>query len=165
MTARSASRSALAAGRRAVVTVALAVLLAAAAAVVVTAHAAPGYAAAAARCSGKTGVTVVVDFTKLRGKVKIGCARRRPANGLVALKRAGFTYSFVPRQTGFVCTIDHRPRRCNGAPSTAYWSYWHARQHGKWMYSKLGAGSYHPKPGWVEGWAFGKGKPPRIPPP
>lgn len=130
------------------------------------APAAPGAPAApAARCTGRTGVTVVVDFTKLRGKVKIGCSRRRPANGLVALRRAGFTYTFVPRQPGFICTIDSRPRKCNGAPATAYWSYWHARPHGRWMYSKLGAASYHPKSGWVEGWAFGKGKPPRIPPP
>ncbi len=153
MTARSAALSTLA------------VLLAAAAAMVVTVRAAPGYAAAAARCAGKTGITVVVDFTKLRGKVKIGCDHKRPANGLVAMNRAGFTYTFVPRQPGFICTIDHRPSRCNGAPATAYWSYWHAKPHGKWMYSKLGAASYHPKPGWVEGWAFGKGKPPRIPPP
>lgn len=147
--------------------IAAATLLALAGAVV-TVRATPGYAAPAApaaRCAGKTGVNVVVDFTKLHGKVRIGCDHRRPANGLVALRRAGFTYTFVPRQPGFICTINHRPRKCNGAPATAYWSYWHAKPHGKWMYSKLGAGSYHPKSGWVEGWAFGKGKPPRIPPP
>jgi hypothetical protein len=34
-----------------------------------------------------------------------------------------------------------------------------------WVYSKLGAASYHPKAGWVEGWAFGNGKPPGIPRP
>lgn len=132
---------------------------------VVTARTSPAHAAAAARCAGKTGVNVVVDFTKLGGKVQIGCDHRRPANGLVALTRAGFSYTFVPRQPGFICTIDHRPRKCNGAPTTAYWSYWHARPHGRWMYSKLGAASYHPKSGWVEGWAFGKGRAPRIPPP
>lgn len=156
--------SPLATGRRALPRIVAATLLTLAAAVV-TVRATPGYAAPAARCAGKTGVTVVVDFTKLHGKVTIGCARKRPANGLVALRRAGFTYTFVPRQPGFICTIDRRPRKCNGAPATAYWSYWHARPHGKWMYSKLGAGSYHPKSGWVEGWAFGKGKPPRISPP
>ena len=132
---------------------------------VVTVRATPGHAAADARCAGKTGIDVVVDFTKLHGKVRIGCDGRPPANGLVALHRAGFSYTFVPRQPGFICTIDRRPRKCNGAPATAYWSYWHAKRHGKWVYSKLGAGSYHPKAGSVEGWAFGRGKPPRIPPP
>lgn len=119
----------------------------------------------AATYCGSRHVTVIVDFTKLHGSVKSGCDRRLPANGLAALTKAGFTYTFVPRQPGFICTIDHRPRTCNGAPTSAYWSYWHARPHGKWTYSKLGAGSYHPKAGWVEGWAFGNGKPPRIPPP
>jgi hypothetical protein len=137
-------------------------LLLAASFVVAVAKAAPAYAAA---CGGKTGVTVVVDFTKLHGKVKIGCDHKRPANGLAALKRAGFSYTFVPGMPGFICTIDHRPKKCNGAPVSAYWSYWHAKPHGKWSYSNLGAADYHPKPGWVEGWAFGNGKPPKISPP
>jgi hypothetical protein len=111
------------------------------------------------------GVTVVVDFTKFRKRIEIGCDPTRPANGLVALRKAGFSYAFVPRQPGFICTIDKEPRKCNGAPASAYWSYWHAKPHGKWIYSTLGAASYHPKSGWVEGWAFGNGKPPRISPP
>jgi hypothetical protein len=131
----------------------------------VASAAGPAQAAAAAKCSGKTGINVVVDFTKLKGKVKIGCDKKKPASGLAALKRAGFSYAFVPRHPGFICTIDRRPSKCNGAPTSAYWSYWHAKPHGKWMYSKLGAGSYKPKPGTVEGWAFGKGKPPKISPP
>jgi hypothetical protein len=83
----------------------------------------------------------------------------------VALRKAGFRFTFVPRQPGFICTINREPRKCNGAPASAYWSYWHARPHGKWKYSTLGAASYHPKSGWVEGWAFGNGKPPGISPP
>ncbi len=136
-------------------------VLLAAALLTITARATAAYAAG---CGNKE-VTVVVDFTKLHGTVKTGCDRQLPSNGLVALQKAGFTYTFVPHQPGFICTIDHRPNPCNGAPASAYWSYWHARPHGKWMYSNLGAGSYHPKPGWVEGWAFGDGKPPRISPP
>ena len=142
---------------------AAAVLLLAAAAVSTDAQAAPAHAAAA--CTGKSGITVVVDATKAHGSVKIGCDHQKPSTGLAALRAAGFSYSFVPRVPGFICTIDHRPKKCNGAPSSAYWSYWHARRHGKWTYSKLGAGSYHPKAGWVEGWAFGNGKPPHISPP
>ena len=164
MTARHALISRLATARRRLPIIAAATLLASAAAVI-TAPATPGNAAAAAKCTGKKGVTVVVDFTKLHGKVKIGCARKRPANGLVALKRAGFTYTFVPRQPGFICTIDHRPGKCNGAPATAYWSYWHAKPGGTWVYSSLGAGSYNPAPGTVQGWAFGAGTAPSIPPP
>lgn len=122
---------------------ALSLLLAAAFLVGVT-RATPAFAAT---CTGKTGITVVVDFSKLHGKVKTGCDHKKPASGLAALKRAGFSYTFVPRQPGFVCTIDHKPKKCNGAPTTAYWSYWHASRHGKWKYSALGAGSYHPKAG------------------
>ncbi len=133
--------------------------------VVVASATGPAQAAGAAKCSGKTGINVVVDFTKFKGGVKIGCDRKKPASGLAALKRAGFTYTFVPRHPGFICTINHKPRPCNGAPTSAYWSYWHAKRHGKWTYSKLGAGSYKPKPGMDEGWAFGNGKPPKIPPP
>ena len=127
-----------------------------------SAAAAPAYAAA---CSGTKGVTVVVDFTKLGGKVKTACDAGNPASGLAALTGAGFTYAFVPRQPGFVCTIDKKPNPCNGAPTKAYWSYWHARPHGKWVYSSTGAGNYHPAPGTVQGWAFGASKPPRISPP
>jgi hypothetical protein len=126
-----------------------------------------GTPAAAAACGSahKKGVTVVVDFTKFRRGIKVGCDANRPANGLVALTKAGFSYTFVPRLPGFICRIDNEPSKCNGAPASAYWSYWHAKPHGKWIYSTLGAGSYHPKSGWVEGWAFGDGKPPRISPP
>ncbi|HUC58205.1 MAG TPA: hypothetical protein VMA95_12445 [Streptosporangiaceae bacterium] len=129
-------------------------------------RAAPADAVTASRCTGKTGISVVVDFRKLGGKIKVGCDHKKPANGLAALKRAGFTYSFVPKMPGFVCKIDGRPKKCPGVPPvTAYWSYWHAKPHGKWIYSNLGADSYHPKPGSVQGWAFGAGKPPGISPP
>ena len=122
-------------------------------------------ASAAAACSGSTGVTVVADFTKLGGKIKTACDPTNPKTGLAALTGAGFTYTFVPKFPGFVCTIDKLPSPCNGAPATAYWSYWHAKPHGKWVYSSLGAGSYHPAAGSVQGWAFGAGKAPGISPP
>jgi hypothetical protein len=125
--------------------------------------AAPAWAAA---CTSKTkGVTEVVDFTKLGGKVQTGCDPTNPATGLAALTGAGFSYAFVPRYPGFVCTIDKKPNPCNGAPASAYWSYWHAKRGGKWVYSSLGAGTYKPAPGSVQGWAFGAGKAPSVPPP
>jgi hypothetical protein len=125
--------------------------------------AAPAWAAA---CTSKTkGVTEVVDFTKLGGKVQTGCDPANPATGLAALTGAGFSYAFVPRYPGFVCTIDKKPNPCNGAPASAYWSYWHAKRGGTWVYSSLGAGTYKPAPGSVQGWAFGAGKAPSIKPP
>jgi len=154
-----------AAAARALAVLAVGILLAAL--LVLATRAAPATAAATAACGkhDKAGVTVVVDFRKFHKGIKIGCDSKRPANGLVALRKAGFSYSFVPRIPGFVCRIDKEPKKCNGAPASAYWSYWHAKPHGKWTYSKVGAGSYHPKSGWVEGWAFGDGKPPGISPP
>lgn len=148
--------------RRPLVTLTTLSVLAAGLVATGSAAAAPAYAAA---CTGKTGVTVVVDFTKLGGKIKTACDPGKPATGLAALTGAGFSYTFVPHQPGFVCTIDKQPNPCNGAPATAYWSYWHAKPHGKWVYSKTGAGTYHPAQGTVEGWAFGAGKAPGISPP
>ena len=117
---------------------------------------------AAVKYCGKTRVTVIVDFTHFKGgKIRSGCASS-PKTGLAALSKAGFSYSFVPRVPGFVCRIDRKPDKCNGAPTSAYWSYWHAKPHGKWQYSSRGAGGYRPKKGWIEGWSFGKGKPPHT---
>jgi hypothetical protein len=143
----------------------LAVVALLAAGLVAGAAGATPAAAAACGSAHKKGVTVVVDFSKFHRGISVGCDTSVPANGLVALRKAGFTYSFVPRYPGFICRINNEPSKCNGAPASAYWSYWHAKPHGKWIYSTLGAASYHPKSGWVEGWAFGNGKPPRISPP
>jgi hypothetical protein len=160
---RTAGSGRTAFAARAIMLLAVAILLATAL-VTFVARATPA-SAAACGSKHKKGVTVVVDFRHFHDGIKIGCDVKRPANGLVALTKAGFTYTFVPRQPGFICTIDKKPKKCNGAPASAYWSYWHAKPHGKWIYSNLGAGSYHPKAGWVEGWAFGNGKPPGISPP
>jgi hypothetical protein len=142
---------------------AVAVLLAAALLTLVT-GAAPA-AAAACGSAHKKGVTVVVDFRHFGGHATVRCDAKRPSTGLAALRNAKFSYTFVPRHPGFICRIGKKPTKCNGAPTSAYWSYWHAKPHGKWVYSTVGAASYHPKAGWVEGWAFGNGKPPGISPP
>jgi hypothetical protein len=126
---------------------------------------APFQPAHAAACSGTTGVTVVVDFTALGGGIQTGCDTGDPTTGLAALTGAGFSYAFVPRFPGFICRINALPNPCNNAPATAYWSYWHASPHGTWSYSTVGAGSYDPPQGSVEGWAFGAGTAPGISPP
>jgi hypothetical protein len=117
----------------------------------------------AAACPSSSGVTVVVDIGSLGG-TSVGCASS-PGSGLDALKATGHSVTYVPRQPGLVCTIDRRPDPCNGAPTTAYWSYWRASAGGTWSYSTVGAAGTHPKGGTVEGWAFGAGKPPAMRPP
>ncbi|MEU5694528.1 hypothetical protein [Actinosynnema sp. NPDC020468] len=121
-------------------------------------------AARAAACAGTSGVTVVVDNGALGGGVSTQCAPGNPTSGLTALTGAGFSYAFVPRQPGFVCRINALPNPCNGAPATAYWSYWHAQPGGTWTYSTSGAAGYDPAPGSVEGWAFGSGQAPSTAP-
>jgi hypothetical protein len=146
--------------------------LAAASPAMITAAASPAAAKATtaepsvtSACTSTTkGVTEVVDFTKLGGKVQVACDPTNPKTGLTALTGAGFTYAFVPKEPGEVCTIDHEPNPCQ-ISAKGYWSYWHATRGGKWVFASTGAGSYHPKPGSVEGWAFGSGEKPRIAPP
>ncbi|GHH47332.1 hypothetical protein GCM10017774_51410 [Lentzea cavernae] len=117
--------------------------------------------ASAAPCEG---VKVVVDFAALGGGVQTGCAAGDPTTGLTALTGAGFTYSFVPRQPGFVCRINLLPNPCTTPTTSAYWSYWHATPGGSWTYSSSGAGGYNPAPGTVEGWSFGAGVAPAATP-
>lgn len=119
--------------------------------------------AVAATCDG---VWVVVDARAAGGSLSTRCAPGSPADGLAALQQARHTYTFVPRIPGMVCTIDARPDPCNGAPASAYWSYWYAEAGGAWTYATVGAGARTPPPGSVEGWRFGDGSaPPGVAPP
>ncbi len=122
-------------------------------------------AAQAAVCRGTSGVSVIVDYGRAGGGIERRCAPGDPTSGLTALSGAGLPYTFVPRQPGLVCTINDVPDPCNGAPVTAYWSYWHLRPNKTWEFSSVGAGGYNPARGSTEGWAFGNGKPPRVPRP
>ncbi|MEI2779300.1 MAG: hypothetical protein V9G19_25720 [Tetrasphaera sp.] len=118
-------------------------------------------------CPRGKGVTVVVDFGP---STTVKCATGDPSSGLAALSGAGFKVVQVQRFPGAVCRINGVPSRTQEAcvvmpPSTRYWSYWHAVRGGRWVYSTSGAGTNNPKPGTVEGWAFGAGKPPSTPVP
>ncbi|MFK3984420.1 hypothetical protein ACI2K4_29110 [Micromonospora sp. NPDC050397] len=127
--------------------------------------------ARAAACTGTSGVTVVVDFTAFGGGIQVRCALGDPATGLAALQGAGFAVTGTARWgLAFVCRLDGLPTAAtepclNTPPASAYWSYWHAPAGGSWSYSTLGATSYNPAPGTVEGWAFGSGGAPGISPP
>jgi hypothetical protein len=127
-------------------------------------------AAHAAGCSAGTGVTVDVDFAALGGGVSTACFVGDPATGLAALQGAGFTVTGTQRWgLAFVCRINGKPTPaadpCVNTPSaTAYWSYWHGTPGGTWTFSSLGASSYNPAIGTVEGWAFGAGTAPSVGP-
>lgn len=120
--------------------------------------------ASAAACSGTSGVTVVVDTGS---SIVTRCAPGDPSSGLEALAAAGFSVEQVQTQPGFVCRINGFPETScvRTPPADAYWAYWHAPRGGSWSYSQVGAGSYDPKPGTVEGWRFGSGQKPRTAPP
>lgn len=107
--------------------------------------------AQAAACSGSEGVTVVVDFG---GTEQVGCAQGDPTSGTDALTKAGFAWTFHPREPGFICTIGGSPadQQCM---KPNYWSYWHKSGGGGWQYSNVGATQYDPAPGSTEGWSFG----------
>lgn len=102
-------------------------------------------------CDGTEGVTVLVDFG---GTEQVGCAQGDPASGTDALTKAGFAWTFHPRETGFICTIGGSPadQQCM---KPNYWSYWHKSGGGGWQYSNVGATQYDPAPGSTEGWSFG----------
>lgn len=126
----------------------------------------PSSHASATACGGQNGVTVVVQYDT---NVLTGCASGDPSSGAQALRDAGFRYDRAQREQGlFVCRINGYPASepCQrAAPTHAYWSYWHASPGGTWASSATGAATYDPKPGSVEGWAFGAGSPPSSPPP
>jgi len=128
-------------------------------------------AANAAACTPGTGVTVVVDFTAFGLGVQTGCRLGDPPTGLNALQGAGFTVTGTQRWgLAFVCRINGQPTPAqdpcvNTPPPTAYWSYWHGTPGGTWTYSSVGASSYNPAIGTVEGWRYGSGQAPSITPP
>lgn len=63
---------------------------------------------------------------------------------------------------GFVVKINGVGQ--NPPDDTHYWSYWHDTGSG-WRYSSVGANSYQPAAGTVEGWSYVDGAPEASPPP
>ena len=57
------------------------------------------------------------------------------------------------RQDGIIDAIDSFPNPPH-ADTSNFWAYWHNTGSG-WVFSSLGASSYQPKAGTVEGWAYG----------
>lgn len=101
------------------------------------------------------GVLVVVDPGD-SGQATSACATSFD-DGYQALASAGYRPTFTK---GMICQIDTIPATCQ-VTMTEYWSYWHATRqpdgsYSPWTYSAVGAGSYTPAPGDVEGWFFGR---------
>jgi hypothetical protein len=124
-------------------------------------------------CEPNTGVTVIVDEQELgAGKVYVGCAPGEQADGVEALRNAGFQIEGTADYgLAFICRIEGEPTTaetpCITTPgSGAYWSYWRGKPGGRWAFSGVGAKSPQSRSpaGSVEGWSFGGGKPPRIEP-
>jgi hypothetical protein len=121
-------------------------------------------------CKDADGVTVVVDYTDLGGPVVERCAGWPVSSGFDALAKAGFSVAQPTRTPGFVCRLQGRPsptetldttsdptyhEQCvNTPPTDAYWSYWSARNGGRWTYDTVGASAHQAIRGGFEGWSF-----------
>ncbi|MFT3969474.1 MAG: hypothetical protein QM695_04125 [Micropruina sp.] len=104
-----------------------------------------------------TGVWVVVN--RGNGEATVRCATKY-ANGLAALKNAGFSIKTTETNFGpFLCQIQSFPSTCTSTANT-FWGYWTAEQKpdgswGKWTESPIGASQSKPKKGVAEGWIYG----------
>jgi len=138
-------------------------------------------------CRSGRGVTVVVDFRSLGRGTIVRCVQRRVGrnfSGLDALQAVDIRVRGVDGLgKSFVCRLQGRPRpredvnpgpgtyreKCRRIPpKSAYWSYWYARDGGRWRYSKAGLTARNVIRGGFEGWSFhaggGDAKPPRRKP-
>ena len=127
--------------------------------------------AAAAACTGATGVTVVVDHGSLGGGVEQVCNAGGGGNDAASLfTGAGFSLTYVQRQPGFVCRINGQPASdpcVSTPPSNAYWGlFWSDGRSGSWSYASLGAGSLTvPDGGYVAfAWQSGSQNAPNVAP-
>ena len=112
-------------------------------------------------CVGGVGVTVVVQGDQTS---QVRCAPGAFDSALDATQAAGFVTEFRPGFPGMVCVIDGLPDPCNGAPATAYWSYWQVKD-GDWAYASVGAGADPAPVDTVFAWAYGSGQAPVAAPP
>lgn len=145
--------------------------LVAAAGLLVPALATTPAASAAAPCSGRTGVVVVVDFAELGGGVTKGC----DSNGGTAANNfqdAGFPLMYAQDSSGFICRISNKPADdpCDSAAQAdRYWSlWWSDGKTGTWKYASLGVNALKvPAGGYVAfAWHQGGGRaaPPAVTP-
>jgi hypothetical protein len=115
-------------------------------------------ASAAGACTGTSGVTVVVDARNAGGGISVRCALGPQPSGWKALENADHALTSPPRYPGTaVCQIDGLPQA--GFPTcweSNVWWYSHATNPNgaAWTESGMGAATYVPAPGSVEGWKY-----------
>ncbi len=126
----------------------------------------------AGACEGDSGVTMVIDYQGLGGGAEVRCFTGDPADGVEALRGAGFTFE-GPAQfaDSAVCRINGRPATdetipldndptytedcAQFPPANGYWSYWQSSDRGQeWDFSQMGIAGTDPEPGDWEGWSF-----------
>lgn len=98
----------------------------------------------AATCSGDTGVSVVVDFSKLGGGVATGCVADGGGDTAASLFEVDHDLTRVQQYPGAVCKVDNTPAdaACQNMPPTdAYWGLFWSDGSGGWVYSSEGVDS------------------------
>lgn len=114
----------------------------------------PALPKASTSCNG-----VWVAVNRGNGQSTVRCATRY-ANGLAALKSAGFSIKTTPTNFGpFLCQVQSYPSTCTST-ANAFWGYWTAEQNkdgswGNWTESPIGASQSKPAKGVAEGWIHG----------
>jgi len=121
--------------------------------------------AAAAGCTGSSGVTVVVDFAELGGGLTAGCDPSVEGQRARAiLVDAGYSVTMATKSPGFLCRVNGLPADdpcVEAAPADRYWSVWWADgQGGSWVYSARGVDSLRvPEGGYLAmAWHQGSGR-------
>lgn len=77
----------------------------------------------------------------------------RPATGRDALAAADVATSTT--KGGYYCMLAGYPKKCPSKFDGRYWQYYHAGSpDGPWRYPELGAPSYEPAGGTIEGWCY-----------
>jgi len=119
-------------------------LVAAAALVAAAGVVLPAAPSSAATCAGDTGVSVVVDFTKLGGGVATGCVADGGGDTAASLFEVDHDLTRVQQYPGAVCKVDNTPAdaACQNMPPTdAYWGLFWSDGSGGWVYSSEGVDS------------------------
>jgi len=104
----------------------------------------PASPSSAATCSGDTGVSVVVDFTKLGGGIATGCVTDGGGDTAASLFEVDHDLTRVQQYPGAVCKVDNTPAdaACQNMPPTdAYWGLFWSDGSGGWVYSSEGVDS------------------------
>ena len=127
--------------------------------------------AEAAACSSDTGVTVVVDFSKVGGGIATTCVADGGGDSAASLLDVDHALTRDQQYPGVVCRIDGAPGDAECAtmpPANAYWGLFWSDGHGGWTYSSEGVDNLNVPEGGSVGMAWqdgGTNDPPGAAPP